>query len=77
MAPNDNNDAPAPLTGPTREEFAELLTEVQNLRRAASAEVGLDRRDRGITPANSAFGGDNFIPTGQAALPAFTPFGNN
>jgi len=75
MAPYDNNNAL--LTGFTRQKFADFLTEVQNLRRTFSAETGFDRRDRGVTPANSVFGGDNFTPTGQAALPAFTPFGTD
>ena len=76
MAPNDNN-APAPLAGPTMEQFTALLDEVQNLRRTASPRADLDRRSRAVTPANSAFGGDNFIPTGLAALPAFKPYGND
>ncbi|CAJ2510964.1 Uu.00g065890.m01.CDS01 [Anthostomella pinea] len=36
-----------------------------------------DRCSREITPANSAFGSTDFKPTGFAALPEFTPFGQD
>ena len=36
-----------------------------------------DRGSRGVTPAQSAFGGENFTPTGFAAKPAFKPYGRD
>jgi hypothetical protein len=36
-----------------------------------------NRQGRAITPANSAFGGTNFQPSGFAALAAFVPYGED
>ncbi|CAJ2509619.1 Uu.00g146450.m01.CDS01 [Anthostomella pinea] len=57
----------------------QLMAEIASLKAQVSAGThnNNDRRSREITPANSAFGGTDFKPTGFAALPAFVPFGQD
>ena len=70
---DDPNDPPNEMTDQTDlvAEVAALRAENQRLRAAA--------RDtsREPTPADSAFGGKKFIPTGVAARAAFDPYGDD
>lgn len=67
MAPSDDAD-------PT---VAQLLRRIQQLEEANNSNDNNDRRTRAVTPANSAFGGNDFKPTGFAALPSFKPYGQD
>lgn len=73
-APNsepENNMTAAPPTAAQTEALLARITQLE----ANSTKTTQDAR--GITPANSAFGGDDFKPTGFAAWPVFTPYGND
>ena len=60
---NDNED----------NQLNELLKRIAQLERGTRPNRGA----RDVTPMNSAFGGKEFKPTGFAALPAFTPYGED
>lgn len=55
--------------------LATLLERVKQLE--SKDKNNEDRGARGITPFNSAFGGDKFEPSGIAAHPAFRPYGED
>lgn len=63
---------------------AQLLQAIQDRLQALETENRTLKDDlisvqhtRATTPANSAFGGTEFQPTGAAALPAFKPYGKD
>ncbi|KAJ2905570.1 hypothetical protein MKZ38_005033 [Zalerion maritima] len=60
---------------------ADMIAQLQEQIRQLAAQVDRqsmprddDRQRRGITPATSAFGGNDFQPTGLAAMEAFKPY---
>ena len=50
---------------------------IQSLTAAVAALQEQLRASRGVTPAQSVFGGTSFEPTGPAAIPAFAPYAAN
>jgi hypothetical protein len=71
---------PAPFTMPGNDNNDNQLAAMERLlQRVAQLEAREEpeRSTRGVTPANSAFGGSDFKPVGFAALLAFKPFGDN
>ena len=72
--PESDNDNQLDAMERLRQRVAQLEAEAKNNNDAREEP---QRSTRGVTPANSAFGGTDFQPTGFAALPAFKPFGTN
>lgn len=69
LLPTKSADMASPTPTP-----AELQATIDRLLAQINSQND-NLRDREVTPAHSAFGGEKFTPVGFAALPAFTAYG--